>query len=191
MIRNMHGTISLAGRSVGQVPPVQQHKPPARTAASGAACVPVACPIERSIKGAHGRSRRLSYMPRPGLQQLAALRSAAFQAGAGGQAVQHDVLTDSLTRQAEVGETCHNAGGGDQPCALASETRSDPGDQEDARRSAPNPAIARAVEMVGKRPAQRGLHPQLLTRADGHARSLGWLVLVVNGAALGGNLGVK
>jgi hypothetical protein len=59
-----------------------------------------------------------------------------------GQAVQHDVLTNSLTRQAEVGETCHNAGDGDQPCALASETRSDPGDQEDARRQAHNPATS-------------------------------------------------
>lgn len=135
MIRNMHGTISLARRNVGQVPPVQQHKPPARTAGLRsrlrARCVP-----DRAVN--HG-----------------------------------------------------GAGDGNQPCALASETRSDPGDQEDARRSAHNPATARAVEMVGKRPAQGGLHPELLTRAVKHARSLGWLVLVVNGAALGGNLGVK
>ena len=52
------------------------------------------------------------------------------------------LLTDSLTRQSEVGETCHNAGDGDQPYALASKTRRDPGDQEDARRSAHNPATA-------------------------------------------------
>jgi hypothetical protein len=32
--------------------------------------------------------------------------------------MQHDVLTDSLTRQSEVGETCHNAGDGDQLFAL-------------------------------------------------------------------------
>jgi hypothetical protein len=56
--------------------------------------------------------------------------------------VQHDVLTDSLTRQSEVRETCYNAGDGDQPCALASKTRRDPGDREDARRSAHNPATA-------------------------------------------------
>jgi hypothetical protein len=38
--------------------------------------------------------------------------------GYGPAAVQRDALTDSLTRQAEAGETQHDAGDGDQPCAL-------------------------------------------------------------------------
>jgi hypothetical protein len=61
--------------------------------------------------------------------------------------MQHDVLTDSLTRQSEVGETCDNGGDGDQLFALDSKTRCEPGDQEDARRSAHNPEVA------GSRPA--------------------------------------
>ena len=44
--------------------------------------------------------------------------------------MQHDVLTDSLTRQSEVGETCHNAGDGDQLFALDSKTRCEPGDRK-------------------------------------------------------------